>query len=330
MIDYVSLHAVVHIPKKNFSPLVWSFVERDTGNYYFKKIGTVTLRYFPETQRFLITGKLITLFYDTQVLNVDDIYGHDTDRFVSEANEYLSQLAGIRIDVRTFTASRIDYCFNVETPFVQAYLDLLNHAFKTTDTGQRRNFSIEHKTPGSVYIKTASDYRRNTRTNYTLNFYDKTDWIANQRKRGNHISTEDDDFAKDILRLEVQAGYVLLNSISRTHNMDRTFGNLFSYEIAFETISSVYKRIFHSDMSLDYYTYQTAKQLISSPKARQVLELAAEHHPISSTAYRYAVTLIKNKGIFPYAFLPAGFDVDCLPNPLALIDDKITTQINYV
>lgn len=328
MIDYVSLHAVVHIPKKNFSPLVWSFVERGTGNYYFKKIGTVALRYFPETQRFLITGKLITLFYNTQVLNVDDIYGYDTERFVSETNEYLSQLAGICIDIRTFTASRIDYCFNVETPFVQAYLDLLNHAFKTTDTGQRRNFSIEHKTPGSVYIKTASDYRRNIRTNYTLNFYDKSDWIANQRKQGHRINKEDNAFAKDILRLEIQASYALLTSISRKHNFERTFGNLFSYEIAFETICSVYNRIFRSDISLDFYTYQTAKQLIHNPKARRALETAAEHHSISAPAYRYAVALIKNKGIFPYAFLPSGFEVDCLPNPLALIQDKITTQIN--
>lgn len=327
MIDYVSLHTQIYIPTKNFSPMMWSLVRKDTGNYFFKKIRTVMLRYFPETQRFIITGKLINLFYDTQVLNVDDIYGRDIERFSAEVDQYLSRVTGIPINILSFTASRIDYCFNVETPFVQAYLDLLNHAFRTADAGQRRNFSIEHQTPGSVYIKTASDYRRNTRTNYTLNFYDKTDWIANQRKRGHHISKEDDAFAKDILRLEVQAGYVLLNSISRTHHMDRTFGDLFSYKIAFETISSVYKRIFRSDISHDYYTYQTAKRLIRSPKARHALELAAEHHPISSTAYRYAITLIKNKGIFPYAFLPAGFDVDCLPNPLALIEDKITTQI---
>ena len=213
---------------------------------------------------------------------------------------------------------------------MQTYLDLLNHAFRTADAGQRRNFSIEHQTPGSVYIKTASDYRRNARTNYTLNFYDKTDWIANQRKRGLRISNEDDEFAKGILRLEVQASYTLLNSISRKHNMERIFGNFFSYEIALETICSVYSRIFHSNDAHDYYTYQTAKQLVRSPKARRVLELAAEHHPISAPAHRYAINLIKNKGIFPYAFLPAGFEVDCLPNPLTLIEDKITTQINYV
>lgn len=330
MIDYVSLYTQIHIPRKNFSNLTWSLIEKNTGNYFFKKISTVKLRYFIETQRFIITGKLINLLYDTQVLNVDDIYGEDIVRFTEEVNEYLSRLTGIKMDICGFTVSRIDYCFNVETPFVQAYLDLLNCAFKTVDVGQRRNFSIEHRTPGSVYIKTASDYRKNARTNYTLNFYDKTDWIDHQRKSGHRISKEDDAFAKDILRLEVQASYVLLDAISKKRHVERTFEYFFSYEVAFETISSVYSRIFHSGISHDYYTYQTAKQLVRNLKARHVMELAAEHHPISAPTYQYAVNLIKNKGIFPYAFLPAGFDVDCLPNPLTLIEDKISTQINYV
>ena len=327
MIDYVSLYTQICIPKKNFSPLVWARIYKETGNFFFKKIGTVKLRYFHETQRFLITGKLINLFYATQVLNVDDIYGRDIERFVAEVNQYLSRITGIPINIREFTVSRIDYCFNVETPFVKAYLDLLNNAFRTGDAGHRRNFSIEHQTPGSVYIKTSSDYQKNVRTNYTLNFYDKTDWIANQRKNGQYISKEDDDFAKDILRLEVQAGYTTLKSIAQKQHIERKFGSFFSYEIAFTVICTIYGRIFHSDISHNYYTYQTAKQLIHSPKARHVLELAAEHHPIYATTYRYAVNLIKNEGIFPYAFLPAGFDVDCLPNPLVLRENKIYTQI---
>lgn len=52
--------------------------------------------------------------------------------------------------------------------------------------------------------------------------------------------------------------------------------------------------------------------------------------PIHAPVHRYAINFIKNKWIFPYIFLPAGFEVDCLPNPLTLIEDKITTQINYV
>ena len=71
MIDYVSLYTQIHIPRKNFSNLTWSLIEKNTGNYFFKKIGTVKLRYFIETQRFIITGKLINLLYDTQVLNVN-------------------------------------------------------------------------------------------------------------------------------------------------------------------------------------------------------------------------------------------------------------------
>ena len=40
MIDYVSLYTQIHIPRKNFSNLTWSLIEKNTGNYFFKKIGT--------------------------------------------------------------------------------------------------------------------------------------------------------------------------------------------------------------------------------------------------------------------------------------------------
>lgn len=328
MIDYVSLYTQINIPKGNFSPLTWALIHGEKGSFFFKKIRTVKIKYHIETQRFLITGKLINLFYDTQVLNVDDIYGRDIERFTKEVNEYLSRLTGVKIDINTFTVARVDYCFNVETPFVQTYLDVLNGAFKTVDTGKRMNFSAENKTPGSVYIKTTSDYRKNTRTNYTLNFYNKAEWIENQREQGGWISKEDDGFAKNVLRLEVQVSYTLLKAICKKHRMERIFRNFFAYEMAFETICTVYSRIFHCDMQHDFYTYKTAKQIISNRKARAVLELAAEHHTVSTSKYSYAVSLIKNKGIFPYAFISAKAEVDYLPNPLKLIQDKISTQIS--
>lgn len=175
MIDYVSLYTQINIPKGNFSPLTWALIHGEKGSFFFKKMRTVKIKYHIETRRFSITGKLINLFYDTQVLNVDDIYGRDIERFTKEVNEYLSRLTGVKIDINAFTVARVDYCFNVETPFVQTYLDVLNGAFKTVDTGKRMNFSAENKTPGSVYVKTTSDYRKNTRTNYTLNFYNKAE-----------------------------------------------------------------------------------------------------------------------------------------------------------
>lgn len=49
--------------------------------------------------------------------------------------------------------------------------------------------------------------------------------------------------------------------------------------------------------------------------------------PIHAPVHRYAINFIKNKWIFPYAFIPAKAEVDYLPNPLKLIQDKISTQI---
>ena len=87
MIDYVSLYTQINIPKGNFSPLTWALMHGEKGSFFFKKIRTVKIKYHIETQRFLITGKLINLFYDTQVLNVDDIYGRDIERFTKEVNQ---------------------------------------------------------------------------------------------------------------------------------------------------------------------------------------------------------------------------------------------------
>ena len=51
--------------------------------------------------------------------------------------------------------------------------------------------------------------------------------------------------------------------------------------------------------------------------------------PIHAPVHRYAINFIKNKWIFPYAFIPAKAEVDYLPNPLKLIQDKISTQIKW-
>ena len=57
------------------------------------------------------------------------------DEFLDAVNDRLNDLfMEPVIDLREFVVTRIDYCFNVETPYVQDYLAFLGRAFQKTDT----------------------------------------------------------------------------------------------------------------------------------------------------------------------------------------------------
>lgn len=221
------------------------------------------------------------------------------------------------------TVTRIDYCFNVCTPFVQTYLNLLNRAFKINASNTRSNYALENGLAGSVYVKPKSEYISNTRKSYTMNFYNKLNWAENQRSKGVRISDHDIELAHGILRCEVQSSSQLIKQICNKHRIGNTFGELFDFKIAYDAISIVYKRVTGGTSSLDFYKYETAKSLIRSPRARAVIELSAEHHSITGSKYTYGRNQVKQYGIYPYIFLPKNFQLDILPNPLTLIELKL-------
>ena len=105
------------IPKAEFNSMRWRYEDYDTNAYYLHIINSVKIRYYPGTRTLYISGKIILLLADTRVLNLDDVYGIDIERFISDVNNVLNRLfTRVEIDIRDFTLSRIDYCFNVKTP----------------------------------------------------------------------------------------------------------------------------------------------------------------------------------------------------------------------
>ena len=171
MIDYVKLSHPIALSPKLFSRMKWKYLKTDDGQpYYLRTIRGVKLRYYELSQCFTISGKILMLLHDSQVQNMDDIYGARTDLFLEELNEALNKLFPSPVlDIRDFKVTKIDYCFNVETPYVRTYLRFLEKAFRMTGTG-KVNFTQEYNLDGSVYVKTQADYRDNTNKNYTLNF----------------------------------------------------------------------------------------------------------------------------------------------------------------
>lgn len=228
MIDFLHLKAEYYVEKIALNPELWREAEFKTGErvYYHHQRGVV-ISYHPETGRWYIAGKLIALIHDTQVLNVDDLYGSDVQYFVNDINDYLQTLLTVpMLDVLDFEVLRIDYCFNVRTPWVGEYLDVLACAFKQTNTGSRVDFTQEKRLSGSVYVKTKGDYQANTRRNYVLNYYDKFNRLEYVREKGHPIADTDWQYAENILRLEVQCGFQFIKQMCEDLKCSRFLGNL--------------------------------------------------------------------------------------------------------
>lgn len=325
MIDYVTLRHHINIPANYFSPMKWKRSQTEDEQFFrWHTFRRVKLRYYEDSQTFTISGKLLMFLYDTQVQNPDDIYGAKQEMFIEELNTALNRLFPVAImDIRDFTVSRIDYCFNVETPHVTDYIDFMSRAFQMVNAGTRVDYSSKHQLSGSVYIRTASDYEDNSNKNYTLNFYDKADQVKDLISKGAYISEGDRMLARDVLRLEVQCGYQMIKRLTRKYGICNTFGELLDFRIAYEAIRSTYQLTLHGTENADFFTYAEAKKRLKGHgKAQDVLRVAASHR-ITDPKYAYGRNQAKKAGVYPYCFLPKNSSLAFLENPMRLLQDKL-------
>lgn len=324
MIDYVHLSHRISIPHDDFRWDLWragTDKKTDRQNYWHHQRG-VYIRYYPDIDKIIIDGKILTLLFDTQVLNVDDEYGANMDAFISDINNYLNSLFYANLlDIRSFYVMRIDYCINVKTPYVREYLDFMSAAFRAVSKGKRLNYTEEKGLSGSVYIKTKSDYTNNTRRNYVMNFYDKADWLENKLDDGWHFSVNDVEDAQDVLRLEAQCGGGMLRNLIREHGINRTIGDMLSFRLAYEAIERVYNLALKGDIGQDFYTCAAAKPLVPKGAPTEALKKLAQNNRTKISAY--CANKIKQAGVYPYHFIPASSKFNWLENPLVLIKRKL-------
>ena len=102
-------------------------------------------------------------------------------------------------------AHRVDFTYNLQTPHVKEYIRL----FHKSDL---RGFTIKRDQHGHRSMKAGSLYINNSAV--TLNFYDKMDEMQ-KAEGGSRHTPEEIQEAKDILRIEVQAGRDKLSNIKR-------------------------------------------------------------------------------------------------------------------
>lgn len=108
-------------------------------------------------------------------------------------------------DLSGWKAHRIDFTYNLRTPYVKDYIRLMHKADLRGFTIKKDQHGHRSMKPGSLYINNSA---------VTLNFYDKADEMQ-KAEGGTRHTPEEIQEAKDILRIEVQAGRDKLSNIKR-------------------------------------------------------------------------------------------------------------------
>lgn len=108
-------------------------------------------------------------------------------------------------DLEGWKAHRIDFTYNIHTPYVKDYVRLMHKADLRGFTIKKDQHGHRSMKPGSLYINNSA---------VTLNFYDKQDEMQ-KAQGGTRHTPEEISQAKDILRIEVQAGRDKLSNIKR-------------------------------------------------------------------------------------------------------------------
>lgn len=102
-------------------------------------------------------------------------------------------------------AHRVDFTYNIHTTHVKEYIRLFHKADLRGFTIKKDQHGHRSMKPGSLYINNSA---------VTLNFYDKQDEMT-KAEGGTRHTPEEIQEAKDILRIEVQAGRDKLSGIKR-------------------------------------------------------------------------------------------------------------------
>lgn len=108
-------------------------------------------------------------------------------------------------DLDGWKAHRIDFTYNIHTPYVKDYIRLFHKSDLRGFTIKKDQHGHRSMKPGSLYINNSA---------VTLNFYDKQDEMQ-KAEGGTRHTPEEISQAKDILRIEVQAGRDKLSGIKR-------------------------------------------------------------------------------------------------------------------
>ncbi len=257
------------------------------------------------------------------------------DEMISDINEQVNQLLNpeIELDIRDFNIVSLEVCFNIwlDNDYVNEYIKLFNHIFKTKNHKIYKNYVFEEGVPKytSFYVKTSSAYEENINGNYTVNFYNKLDQLKSIQD-DYKVTEEDLALAKKCLRLEVKLFYGGLNQVCCKRNIDKTFGSFLNLDVCLYVLKHYYNR-FIADPKLDFYNYSRAKakieetKVLSAKDRKNLLNYIKEKYQYNkkhsdATRRKYGEMLGRIR--IAETFIPTSYGVDFMQSPIKLLSKK--------
>ena len=333
---------VLKINKDKFTEIKYS--NKNTGESecrYETRINNIWVGYYPKSKKLVLSGRYIQLIINSYIKNFDDLFldKEDLDKFFDEFNNEITKAIDMIVDIKKFKPTRIDFCINVKTPYVNEYIKLFNYCFKKKNSKYHKNFIYEQGKEAytSCYIKTKQQYENSENENFTVNFYNKQDQLLYKQEKDKEkygrsgITNTDIDEAKDILRLEMQAHYKYLKDVSKMFKINfstRKLTDYFNIEISKEAIKKKIKFFFGEE---DFYSYKAIKQILlnNGYKNHDILTYIKKlnnNEILSAYEKRKYSKILVNLGINAKYFIPKSLGIDYLMNPIKLIDEKIKTN----
>ncbi len=304
MIDKIRINKIINIPPEAFKPTQWRCSKKPYHGVektkYTHKDNSIHITYSVESQRLVITGRLVALsVIDNKVSNLDELlqgaagitvkqehidghvnyilepYAQDLPALMQQINTKLYDLLGINVDIGTFKVTYIEICFNVLTEYVNEYIQIFNKVFWERDPKRYKNYIMEMKEPSntSFYIKSKRQFEKNKKRGFTINFYNKMNQLskllqerirkANTCKRYQiRFKLEDMEGAQNVLRLEVQCSYDMLTRISESFGFDNKTREFNEFININLCRDIVVGRYLDFIGEGDFYTYDFAKKII--------------------------------------------------------------------
>lgn len=212
MIDKVRMNRILDIPDEQFHNGRWSWRKKSYVHLY----KGLRIYYVPTSKRLTILGRLISAslmpdfisnldVLDTGIASLRTTQIHQTvngerhieyrlgyvfqdlSSFIRSLNQYLSDLTGQPVDVMQFKVTYLEVCFNVLTGNVGEYIQMFNLVFEKRQLKVYRNYVLSHdiSRQSSFYVKGEAQFKNRKKTGYTINFYNKENWLRGMIQKRN-------------------------------------------------------------------------------------------------------------------------------------------------
>lgn len=277
-----------------------SSLKEDYGlTFRIKKIGNPYRQY--ESIRMICRinfKKVIACNHPEYNHRVDIMTVWDVDEVEQQFNTIIEQFLPIMPQFEFWKVNRIDYCVNIQTRYVDEYIELLKKGDRPwlKDWYDRQGNYTQKK--GSLYLVSTAKKKKNR--SVTINFYNKQDQLQKQFGVPEDELQFDEidptlELAENILRLEVQCHRAKTEALKKKYGMDGKYVKEFlNYEIAYDVLKNYLLRIAGTS---DYHRKQIAYQMIDDGsfkdetklKLKQIIaNVSIQHSNVSKVRERYA------------------------------------------